>query len=186
MSDLGETQRALAKILTDSKARREYFHYRQSHSSVEHEHSAHPALDSLKSHDLERSAETLLRKRRSQIRSMLPRTTKILGSDYPIKFQFFAVSRHFDGLHAIAREAIAFSDWLHQQPDVPQWIAELSRYESLTIRWSRSIFLIQFFRFHYDIATWLAQNTTPPNPPQKRWKIVVLWRIGRYGNINRL
>lgn len=65
----------------------------------------------LDSAELDRASETLLRKRISQTRSLLPESTKHLGREYRREFREYAQSHHFDGHRAILLDAIHFADW---------------------------------------------------------------------------
>lgn len=100
-------------------------------------------LDSaeLDSAELDRASETLLRKRISQTRSLLPESTKLLGREYRREFREYAKSHHFDGHRAILLDAIHFADWKlyrlageqeskpdsHKLRDALRWEQELCR-----------------------------------------------------------
>ena len=104
---------------------------------------ARAELDSaeLDSAELDRASETLLRKRISQTRSLLPESTKLLGREYRREFREYAKSHHFDGHRAILLDAIHFADWKlyrlareqeskpdrHKLRDALRWEQELCR-----------------------------------------------------------
>ena len=91
--------------------------------------------------ELDRASETLLRKRISQTRSLLPESTKHLGREYRGEFREYAQSHHFDGHRAILLDAIHFADWKlyrlareqeskpdrHKLRDALRWEQELCR-----------------------------------------------------------
>ncbi len=95
----------------------------------------------LDSAELDRASETLLRKRISQTRSLLPESTKLLGREYRREFREYAKSHHFDGHRAILLDAIHFADWKlcrlageqeskpdgHKLRDALRWEQELCR-----------------------------------------------------------
>lgn len=95
----------------------------------------------LDSAELDRASETLLRKRISQTRSLLPESTKHLGREYRGEFREYAQSHHFDGHRAILLDAIHFADWKlyrlareqeskpdsHKLRDALRWEQELCR-----------------------------------------------------------
>ena len=95
----------------------------------------------LDSAELDRASETLLRKRISQTRSLLPESTKHLGREYRREFREYAQSHHFDGHRAILLDAIHFADWKlyrlareqeskpdsHKLRDALRWEQELCR-----------------------------------------------------------
>ena len=91
--------------------------------------------------ELDRASETLLRKRISQTRSLLPESTKHIGREYRREFREYAKSHHFDGHRAILLDAIHFADWKlyrlakeqeskpdsHKLRDALRWEQELCR-----------------------------------------------------------
>lgn len=103
--------------------------------------SAELARAELDSAELDRASETLLRKRISQTRSLLPESTKHLGREYRGEFREYAQSHHFDGHRAILLDAIHFADWKlyrlareqeskpdsHKLRDALRWEQELCR-----------------------------------------------------------
>lgn len=103
--------------------------------------SAELARAELDSAELDRASETLLRKRISQTRSLLPESTKHLGREYRREFREYAQSHHFDGHRAILLDAIHFADWKlyrlareqeskpdhHKLRDALRWERELCR-----------------------------------------------------------
>jgi hypothetical protein len=103
--------------------------------------SAELARAELARAELDRASETLLRKRISQTRSLLPESTKHLGREYRREFREYAQSHHFDGHRAILLDAIHFADWKlyslareqeskpdsHKLRDALRWEQELCR-----------------------------------------------------------
>ena len=103
--------------------------------------SAELARAEVDSAELDRASETLLRKRISQTRSLLPESTKHLGREYRREFREYAQSHHFDGHRAILLDAIHFADWKlyrlareqeskpdsHKLRDALRWEQELCR-----------------------------------------------------------
>lgn len=71
-----------------------------------------PTLDS---NELDRAAETLIRKRISQTRSLLPASCKLLGNEYRRLFREYAQSHHFDGYRAILLDADGFATWIRME-----------------------------------------------------------------------
>lgn len=97
--------------------------------------------------DLDRSRETLLRKRISQTRALLPKTAASLGTDFQKWFREFADKHHFNGLHAISQDTIAFAYWLSVKKTDRLWIGQLARWESIDCHWPLARTFIKFFRF---------------------------------------
>ena len=131
--ELERLQAALAKRLV--------FWNRSLESDSAELDSAELARAELDSAELDRASETLLRKRISQTRSLLPESTKLLGREYRREFREYAKSHHFDGHRAILLDAIHFADWKlyrlareqeskpdrHKLRDALRWEQELCR-----------------------------------------------------------
>jgi len=131
--ELERLQAALAKRLV--------FWNRSLESDSAELDSAELARAELDSAELDRASETLLRKRISQTRSLLPESTKLLGREYRREFREYAKSHHFDGHRAILLDAIQFADWRlyrlareqeskpesHKLRDALRWEQELCR-----------------------------------------------------------
>ena len=66
----------------------------------------------LEASEMDRAAETLVRKRISQTRGLLPRSVELLGKEYRKSFREFARSHHFDGHRAILIDAERFAGWM--------------------------------------------------------------------------
>lgn len=125
----------------------------------------------LDSAELDRASETLLRKRISQTRSLLPESTKHLGREYRREFREYAQSHHFDGHRAILLDAIHFADWKlyrlareqeskpdsHKLRDALRWEQELCR-----VRLSR--FRLRLIRIGSEVR-WVFRC----------WKIMRIW-----------
>lgn len=125
----------------------------------------------LDSAELDRASETLLRKRISQTRSLLPESTKHLGREYRGEFREYAQSHHFDGHRAILLDAIHFADWKlyrlareqeskpdsHKLRDALRWEQELCR-----VRLSR--FRLRLIRIGSEVR-WVFRC----------WKIMRIW-----------
>lgn len=185
MSRLMETQRALAKLLTDSSLLEEYLAKRsstKSHPGVNHALDVNDeVVNKIASIELRRSAETLLRKRKSQTRSLLPFTATALGREYGRLFRTFSVGHHFNGLDAIDRDALTFSEWISDGNQVEPWKSELARWEALPIRWRSSVYRIKLERFHYNFDNWISQGASVEKPPVRTIGFVFSWRFKNLG-----
>jgi len=62
--------------------------------------------------EFRRAAETLIRNRLSQTKSLLPLSSEILGSAFASQFRVFANNHHLNGPQAILLDGLYFSDWL--------------------------------------------------------------------------
>ena len=157
MSDLGELQKALAKSLVAAGVRgamidksSEGLSYPKrsasSHSLASSELSPgelSPAerelLSRFDARELERSRETLIRKRVSQTRQLLPLTTKAIGREYPRLFRRYVAEQPFSETQNVFSDAMAFSQWLAVQTKIaskafPRAWSELAAWEILPYR----------------------------------------------------
>jgi hypothetical protein len=110
------------------------------------------SIDSLKlsASDLEQSRETLIRKRISQTRYLLPRTASAMGAKFSRSFREFSAMHHFNGSNAIAMDAIKFAAWLNKSKLVTPWMGQLALWESMDCHWSMAKIYVKFFRFQFD------------------------------------
>jgi hypothetical protein len=120
--------------------------------------SAELARAELDSAELDRASETLLRKRISQTRSLLPESTKHLGREYRGEFREYAKSHHFDGHRAILLDAIHFADWklyrlAKEQESKPdsQKLRDALRWEQELCRARLSRFRLRLMRIGSEI-----------------------------------
>lgn len=117
--DLGKLQAELARCLTGR--------------GISSEDSQ---IQELSKVDLDQSRETLIQKRISQTRNLLPRTAAWMGPPFVEQFREFADTRHFNGPYAIAREAVSFANWLVTRKLASPWLGQLARWESMNCQWS--------------------------------------------------
>ena len=79
--------------------------------------------------ELQRSREILVRKRISQTRHLLPKTSEAIGPLFAAHFREFASSHHSNGSNAIIKDAMLFSKWMSVKGDPLQAMAELANSE---------------------------------------------------------
>jgi len=154
--ELGKLQAELARCLTG-----------QAISSDDSQ------VQKLSKTELDQSRETLIRKRISQTRFLLPRTATWMGPQFGEQFREFADTRHFNGLNAISKEAVAFSDWLVTRKQDNPWLGRLAQWESMDCHWQLGKSSIRFFRFDYDFAL----SGQPNEAPAKRFQVWCCVRI---------
>lgn len=101
--------------------------------------------------ELDRAAETLIRKRLSQTRSLLPESVKHLGKNYRRWFRVYAQSHHFDGHRAILLDAIHFADWmlveLKKSDGSSVQTQQDTRVLEDSLRWEQEICRLRLSRF---------------------------------------
>jgi hypothetical protein len=135
----------------------------------------------LSASDLEQSRETLIRKRISQTRHLLPRTALAMGMNFNRLLREFASTNHFNGSNAIAMDAIAFARWLSETNTAMPWVRQLALWESMDCYWSTAKFYIRFFRFHYDFT-----SPFEPGIPRERRSFWCCWRVFAWSRKRRL
>jgi hypothetical protein len=101
--------------------------------------------------ELDRASETLLRKRISQTRSLLPESTKHIGREYRREFREYAKSHHFDGHRAILLDAIHFADWKLYRLAKEQESKPDSHKLRDALRWEQELCRVRLSRFRLRI-----------------------------------
>lgn len=163
MASLKELQQALAQRLTGDKA-------------SGFVNSGDDLLVDFDADELHRSRETLIRKRLSQIASLLPKTHKLLGATYRPLCRKFIETHHFDGYLAPHLDAIHFARWLSRHSEISRWLHELAAWESLAIEYLTRSMLFRIKRFHYSFDAEL----TPDCEPVRANRMAICIRIGKW------
>jgi len=124
LAEFAKQQARIAQALTQPSnspsdlSQRSSQHLQQDQFNPQENENGHETseIDQLKdltsTADFRRAAETLIRKRISQTKSLLPLSSEILGSDFATHFRQFASNYHFNGPQAILLDGLHFSDWL--------------------------------------------------------------------------
>lgn len=139
------------------------------------------SLADLDQDEIDRSAETLIRKRLSQTRSSLPWSAILLGDTFSREFRLFAASHFFHGTDAIYRDAIEFARWLARRHPEPPWLQDALRWECCRCEWDSSRFYFTFFRMRYLFEPGVIVSNTVEPARCNHW--VWMWRLGRRGGI---
>lgn len=160
-------QAALAKALTRST---------EEQASLQE-----ASLAGLDAGEIARSAETLVRKRISQTRSVLRGTARILGEEFPTEFRVFAATHFFNGPDAIWQDAVEFTQWLARRRSQPAWLRDTLKWERARCLWEYRTSCFSLFRLRYSIAAWL--DKAGPIEPESMNQWVLVWRFGRLGGI---
>ncbi len=187
-AELAELQRALAVALTQSKSKPQSDELSvhptgQSDANKDECLNKIDYLQSIDPRELQRASETLVRKRISQTRHLLPLTTGALATSFPKLFCRFATVHHFDSNAAILLDAIYFVRWLSAQNGEPDWIIELARWESLRLSVLPSRFAIKLLGTRFDWVTWYASNRQAP--PRRRRGLWIAIRAGTWTRVWR-
>ncbi len=136
-------------------------------------------LSNLDPSELQRSAETLSRKRRSQTASLLPITVRILGERYHEYFDRFAPTHFPQGQDAIWQDAICFGLWLRTQTNDPVWLHDALRWEMERCRWESRRWFVTLFRMRYAVHQVLEQRRS--EEPDRAPRYVWMCRFGTRG-----
>lgn len=118
--------------------------------------------------EFRRAAETLIRKRISQTKSLLPLSSEILGSAFATHFRQFATNHHFNGPQAILLDGLHFSNWLLQNPQ------NLSPACQDALRWEYACCRQLLCRFNLYFPKFLGLHE---QVPKGRWAFV---RAGQF------
>ncbi|HKI21661.1 MAG TPA: hypothetical protein VKA15_27465, partial [Isosphaeraceae bacterium] len=110
-------------------------------------------LSSIPSRQLEQFAESLLRKRASQVSRIVPMTACALGARYSKWFERYATAAPPRGSRADVGDAVGFVDALVRfGPEVePPWAADLARYELAWFRFAQSRQWLAVQAFDYPV-----------------------------------
>lgn len=182
MTDLKTLQREVAKMLTDASYRSTVI---ASLDVEPTEVTTSNPISGLSQDELQRSSQTLHRKRLSQTRFAMPLTSEVLGECFEPLFLEFSQDRHFDGHKAWAIDVIEFSIWLgviaqrdhHASIDsFPDWLPDLARWESMATRWFTARYFVLIFRYRYDISSWSRNRKSDPMLRVNYWLVA---RAGR-------
>jgi hypothetical protein len=133
---------------------------------------------------LARSRETLIRKRVSQARHLLPITVAQIGTHFNELFREFAERNHFNGKDAIHQDALRFVRWLTVRPVAAldglnaEMVLQVAERETMHIACRTRQFYVRFHRFDWEIGN----RTDSSNPPKKRrtyWCVFKVLRMQR-------
>jgi hypothetical protein len=141
---------------------------------------------------LMRSRETLIRKRLSHAKHLLPVTVAQVGSHFNELFREFAERNHFNGKDAINQDVLRFVRWLTIRPVAAldglnaEMVVQLAERETMHIACKTRPFYIRFHRFDWEIVR-QADSATLPKKRRTYWCVfkiiryqrsVRLWPIG--------
>jgi hypothetical protein len=181
---LAEVQGVLARLYVDPSLRDRFF---ASPAAV----GAELGLDAEEARDLariprrqvEQFADSLRRKRREQVRGVIPITARALGRAFAALFERYADESPPRGSKADLDDAIGFVDTLRRwaDPIEPAWAVDLARYELAWRQAARSgrIPIVRMFRF--PVAR-LAIGPEP-EPVARRATLACWWRPTRRGAV---
>lgn len=122
--------------------------------------------------DLARSRETLIRKRISQTKHLMPLTAEALGPRFRQLFRQYAERNHINGRDAIVRDSLLFAQWLNRkeladmaaQDEYVQMAIQLATWESMPYACKSRSLCIRLVRLDWDFGGW----SDPTKLPQKK------------------
>ncbi|MCU0446796.1 MAG: hypothetical protein MUE85_17955 [Microscillaceae bacterium] len=150
--NLQKYQHLLAKIYTDADFRRRFF-AEPVRIGAEFDLEEALALDLAQKHQqaIDFYSDTLLRKRRQAIKSLLPQTSQILDNQLNTLFETFAQNRPLLREDRYAEDSFAFGKYLAKTTlfeQLTQAQQEKIIFETLQIRLEKPYFYFRRFRFH--------------------------------------
>jgi hypothetical protein len=129
--------------------------------------------------DLARSRETLIRKRISQTRHLMPLTAETLGPRFGPWFRQYAERNHVNGRNAIVRDALLFAEWLNRrnvadtaaQDECVQMAIQLATWEAMRYACKSRSLCIEFVRLDWDFGSW-SDRTKLPKKRRTWWCVL--------------
>lgn len=179
--ELERSQHLLARLYTDPALRREW-------DGGDLDGAQRAYLANLPRPQVERFAASLVRKRLSAVRELLPATARALGQAFDERFAVYA-ARPFD--HAPdkhRRDALAFAASLQRGRALTGWQREVLRLESAWLAAARPGPLLMVRLFRHPVVR-LARDlmaTGTTGPSGLRPGLLVLWRWTRGARLRRL
>lgn len=176
MASLKELQQALAVALTSNNGLPGQHPVQDSRQD-----SGQDLLVGFDPVELQQSRETLVRKRLSQIASLMPKTQASLQVDYEPWCRAYIDQSHFQGFQAPQLDAIHFVRWLKATRHIAGWRLEVAVWEAMRVEWGISKFLFRIKIFRYDVLRSIADGIEPP----ARRSVWIAVRLGRWGLFRR-
>jgi hypothetical protein len=136
-------------------------------------------VNSPRDEDLARSRETLIRKRISQTKHLMPLTAETLGPRFGQSFRQYAERNHVNGRNAIVRDALLFAEWLNRrevadsaaQDESVQMAFQLASWEATRHACKSRSLCIRFARFDWDFGSW-SDRTKLPKKRRTCWCVL--------------
>jgi hypothetical protein len=184
---LAEVQGALARLSIDA-ALRDRFFADPAAIGAEVGLAAEEAmgLARIPRRQVERFAESLRRKRRGQVRQVVPIAARTLGREFAVLFERYADESTPRGskpdLHDAAGFVAALCRWADQVR--PEWAVDLARYELAWRQAARAgrVPIVRMFRFPVArLADGQEAEPVAPRPTLACW-----WRLTRRGRVRHI
>ena len=180
---LKESQAALARLLTETKLREQFF---AAPEAIEPLLKLNPdetrlllQITAARAGEMARSLQS---KRRNEVAKLLPRTCVLLSGEFAPLFRQFAAGFTPDGVAKHREDAQAFAAFLLQSPALrgaPAWRRDLLRYEAVWLRLEGRRFMARLFRYEAWTETGAVAGTQkPPFSPA----VLVWFRLSQKTN----
>jgi hypothetical protein len=141
-------------------------------------------LASIPRRQVEQFADSLRRKRRDQVRRVVPMAARALGPRFPGVFERYATESTPRGSKADLDDAVAFVEALRRWADEvePPWAVDLARYELAWRQAARAsrVPIVRMFRFPVAKLARGQESVVP------RTTFALWWRPMRLGRIRHL
>jgi hypothetical protein len=174
---LREIQSALAKLYTDARWRQQFA--RDPSATAKRlglgPEDIAPFL-SISHEDVDRYAASLLRKRLTAVRSLLPRTAALLRSDFDDNFRTWAATQPSAGVDHHFRDAFEFAGLMVKaalrKDRFPDWLVDVVRWERALVSLQLPFTGIRGRMLRYDVVSEPTRMDTAP--PRRRVLLVTV------------
>ena len=172
---LAEVQKVMAQLFIDPAIRRQFFDDPTAIGAKLGLSAAEArSLARVSQGQFEQFGDSLVRKRRDQVRRSLPNTARVLGREFTAIFDRYVNQARPRGSRALLDDAALFVAALGRSKESlqPEWIVDLAEYE-LAWRWSARPghrLIVRRFRFPIcGITCALDPGPTAPRPTLAIW-----------------
>jgi hypothetical protein len=178
---LAELQQALARLSIDPVFRERFFTDPTNiGGTLGLSESESQNLARIPRRQIEQFAESLVRKRRDQVRRAIPITARILGDRFDDLFTQFVIDSAPRGSTADLNDAAEFVAAISRRPEgiEPPWSVDHARYE---LAWrqavqERRVLLVRRFRF---AVARMASGQMPDSTVLPQAALAFWWRLSR-------
>lgn len=172
---LAEVQNLLARLYTDNDLRREFLSApEKTGRKFDLNEKEIADIVSVLPEELNFFADSLFFKRLREVEKLLPRTKRILSSDFEQHFRAFSKTFLPASIKKHLEDAAQFADFLIKQKLEPVWLTDLIRYEqaNLIFHGYGKSFLFRWFNFN------IRAILRPDSQIQRKQSFAVWLKIG--------
>lgn len=192
---LAETQRLLAHLYTDARVREQFFTQPAALAAqLSLSPAALPQAGTLPRDEITRFAKSLQAKRLADTAKLLPLTRRALGRQFPLRFRAWTETAPLLSPRRHSDDALRFSDHLLHPAGsappapLPNWIADLIRYESAALRAARPDRRLIMLRLRFTLADFQRCARSPRHRAKLRpgFSLFLWFRLTPHGPLRTL